>query len=86
MAVRSTPPRHDAIATPIIAQQKPPLEAVSISTTQEWAPQVCTVHPTHATAVAFLPTPTDAAREARKNNKLTFLLHISGNFEDADFT
>jgi hypothetical protein len=36
--------------------------------------------------VNFLSTPTEAAREAQKKSKLTFLLHISGNFEDSSFT
>jgi len=83
MAVRGTPLRH---ATPIVAQQKPPLEAILTPITQDWVAQTCSAQTTHGTAVNFVATPAEAARQARKDNKLTFLLHISGNFEDADFT
>jgi hypothetical protein len=38
------------------------------------------------TAVAFLPSPKIAAEEAAKQHKLLFVLHVSGNFEDAGFT
>jgi len=48
--------------------------------------QSCSGRTTHSTAVNFLPNPTEATNEARKSTKLTFLLHISGNFEDPDFT
>jgi hypothetical protein len=40
----------------------------------------------HGTNVAFVGTPAEAARLAGKAGKLTFLLHISGHFEDPDFT
>ncbi len=52
-----------------------------------WAStQFCSAQTTHGTTVNFVATPEEASRQARKNNKLTFLLHISGNFEDSDFT
>ena len=38
------------------------------------------------TSVEFLSTPTEAATAARKDQKLVFILHVSGNFETADFT
>jgi hypothetical protein len=38
------------------------------------------------TRVEFVRNPTDAARLAREENKLMFVLHISGNFEDDKFT
>jgi hypothetical protein len=38
------------------------------------------------TAVHFLKTPSDAAKEAFKDKKLVFVLHVSGDFEDPDFT
>jgi hypothetical protein len=64
-----------------LVEQSPPSQTV-----RNGLPQSCSGQTTHGTAVNFLPNPTDAANEARKSNKLTFLLHISGNFEDADFT
>jgi len=40
----------------------------------------------HGTTIDFEPTPTEAARKALKEEKLVFVLHISGLFEDPDFT
>lgn len=40
----------------------------------------------HGTSVEFLATPSDAAKKALKEEKLVFVLHISGNFENPDFT
>ena len=39
-----------------------------------------------ATTVAFVRNPQEAARVAKKEDKLTFLLHLSGNFEEPGFT
>jgi hypothetical protein len=36
----------------------------------------------HGTSVQFFDTPSEAARKAKKDEKLVFVLHISGNFED----
>jgi hypothetical protein len=41
---------------------------------------------TYGTSVHFLNNPSEAARKARRHDKLVFLLHVSGNFEDAKFT
>ena len=38
------------------------------------------------TSVHFLKTPLEAAKQARKDEKLVFVLHVSGDFEDPDFT
>ncbi len=40
----------------------------------------------HGTSVEFFDTPTEAARKAVKEEKLVFVLHVSGNFEDPRFT
>jgi hypothetical protein len=40
----------------------------------------------HGTSVEFLDTPSEAARKALKEQKLVFVLHVSGNFEDPRFT
>ena len=40
----------------------------------------------YGTQVAFLSNPVDAARQATKEHKLLFVLHLSGNFEDQQFT
>ena len=40
----------------------------------------------YGTAIDFLDTPSAAARKAKKEQKLVFVLHVSGNFEDPRFT
>jgi hypothetical protein len=40
----------------------------------------------YGTSVLFLSNPEEAARLAREENKLLFVLHVSGNFEDSCFT
>jgi hypothetical protein len=41
---------------------------------------------TYGTRIRFLANPTLAAGQARREGKLLFLLHLSGNLEDACFT
>ena len=40
----------------------------------------------HGTAVEFLGSPVEAAKEAAKQKKLVMVLHVSGHFEDPNFT
>jgi hypothetical protein len=40
----------------------------------------------HGTSVHFVDTPSEAARQARKEKKLVFVLHVSGLFEDPKLT
>lgn len=40
----------------------------------------------HGTSVHFLDTPSEAARQALKEEKLVFVLHVSGHFEDPGIT
>jgi hypothetical protein len=40
----------------------------------------------HGTAVNFVDTPSEAARLAKKQEKLVFVLHVSGHFEDPSIT
>jgi hypothetical protein len=40
----------------------------------------------HGTSVEFVDTPAEAAKIAKKEQKLVFVLHVSGNFEDPRFT
>jgi hypothetical protein len=40
----------------------------------------------YGTQVDFLDSPAEAARLAVRERKLCFVLHLSGNFEDAKFT
>jgi hypothetical protein len=38
------------------------------------------------TSVAFARNPVEANRQSAEERKLTFILHVSGNFEEARFT
>lgn len=38
------------------------------------------------TTVEFVDSPKEAAALAKKEQKLVFILHVSGNFEDPRFT
>jgi hypothetical protein len=40
----------------------------------------------HGTSIDFVDTPADAAKQAKKEGKLVFVLHVSGHFEDPRFT
>jgi hypothetical protein len=40
----------------------------------------------YGTAVHFVKTPSEAARQALKEEKLVLVLHVSGLFENPDFT
>ncbi len=40
----------------------------------------------HGTKIDFVDTPKEAAALAKKEQKLVFVLHVSGNFEDPRFT
>jgi len=40
----------------------------------------------YGTAVEFFGTPSEAAKKARQDQKLVFVLHVSGHFEDPRFT
>lgn len=40
----------------------------------------------HGTNVEFLDSPSAAARKALAEEKLVFVLHVSGHFEDPRFT
>ncbi len=41
---------------------------------------------TYGTSVQFEEGPTEAAEKAKKEEKLVFILHVSGYFEDPKFT
>ena len=41
---------------------------------------------TYGTTIEWEGSPSEAAKRALKEEKLVFVLHVSGRFEDADFT
>src|SRR5262249_25065160 len=84
-STRQTAPDEERTAA-LVEEPNRPQAPVPSAAAQYPTTQSCSARTTHGTNVNFLSTPAEAARKARENNKLTFLLHISGNFEDADFT
>ena len=40
----------------------------------------------HGTKIDFVDTPKEAATQAKKDQKLVFVLHVSGHFEDPRLT
>jgi hypothetical protein len=57
-----------------------------VGATDEGACDLPDEHQTFGTAVEFARNPVEAARLAKQQRKLTFLLHVSGNFEENRFT
>ena len=55
----------------------------SITEITRSAPTACGKH---GTSIEFVPTPSEAAQQAKKEGKLVFVLHVSGHFEDPRFT
>ena len=47
---------------------------------------LCDDGSTHGTNVEFYDTPNEAAARAKSEQKLVFVLHLSGIFEDPRFT
>ena len=41
---------------------------------------------TYGTSIQWAGSPSDAAAKAKTDEKLVFVLHVSGYFEDANFT
>jgi hypothetical protein len=50
------------------------------------APEVQAGCGKHGTQVEFVDTPKEAAAKAKKEEKLVFVLHLSGVFEDPNLT
>jgi hypothetical protein len=59
-----------------------PVESSPFDVPKAEAP-VCSAH---STKIDFVDTPKEAAALAKKEQKLVFVLHVSGNFEDPRFT
>jgi hypothetical protein len=41
---------------------------------------------TYGTAITWVESPTEAANRAQKEEKLVFVLHVSGHFEEPGYT
>ncbi len=53
---------------------------------QELQPKVCAADRSLGTVLTWCKSPEEAEATARRERKLVFLIHVSGNFEDAGFT
>jgi len=73
-----------AVLAPTVAtaQTKPSIRDILTKPTP--AGEVC--NGDFGTNVHFVKTPSEAGHQALKEEKLLFVLHVSGNFEDPDFT
>jgi hypothetical protein len=60
--------------------------AQTASGPQTLLPAKTTCSGEYGTSVQFVKTPSEAARQALKEEKLVFVLHVSGLFENPDFT
>jgi hypothetical protein len=66
--------------TPLVAEPKP------APPQQPERPATPRAEEMYGTKVKFVNNPLTAGRKAAQDEKLLFVLHISGNFEDAGFT
>jgi hypothetical protein len=65
-----------AVPQPAVKQPAPPPEKA-----EKTEGATCTF----GTSIEFADTPSEAAKLAKKEGKLVFVLHVSGNFEDPRF-
>jgi hypothetical protein len=75
----SSPPPSPVPEDPVA--QMPQLPATELVSSE--GPTACQ---SYGTQVSFVSNPADAAQRALKEHKLLFMLHLSGNLEDAKFT
>jgi hypothetical protein len=102
LPISATPTFHrphplEVIATniPLVEEDPPPLPSSSPQPQQLrgddmmrplWQAPQQSAGETYGTQVLFLNNQTAAADMARREHKLLFVMHISGNFEDSCFT
>ena len=78
--MRTTPiqlPRFTALAAVMAAA------ALAANAAPATADETCG---DYGTTVTFLESPAEAAKQALKEEKLVFVLHVSGNFEVSEYT
>ena len=80
---------EDRTIPPVIVRSPPDTTIATTCALADVEPDRACSRPareSYGTAIEFLSQPTEAARQALHENKLLYLLHVSGNFEDAKFT
>lgn len=60
--------------------------SINSSESAETAAPVCSADRSLRTALVWAKSPQEAAEQARREGKLVFVIHVSGNFEDPGFT
>jgi len=75
------PPGVGPVAQPVPVKAAKPAQPVKPAATEEGA--TCG---NHGTTIEFLASPKEAARKAVAEQKLVFVLHVSGEFEDPGLT
>jgi hypothetical protein len=83
---RATAAAKDRMALSSAGQADLPADRPAAIPGREPLKPSCESRVTHGTRVEFVCTPAEAARQARDKDKLVFLLHVSGNFEDPGLT
>ena len=75
---------------PFVLPEKPwfAIEALTIDEPEscDGTQAVCAVNRSLNTALTWAKSPAEAAEQAKRDGKLVFLIHVSGNFEDPGFT
>ncbi len=86
--VEKLPPLREALPEPMI-ELAPRQDAAALPLLE---PAVKAVDPAIVpcdklgTRIVFYKSPVDAFKQAKKENKLVYMMHLSGNFEDTAFT
>jgi hypothetical protein len=80
-------PELPVVAAPIpTIRRVEPAELPKVASVRPRAASATPIKQTYGTQVSFFNNPDDAARQAARENKLLFMLHLSGNLEDDCFT
>jgi hypothetical protein len=90
-------PAPAPIAEPVLPPPQEPAQAVVVAAAPERKPEPAIEAPAApskpavcpaniGTQITFVKDPPEAFKRAREENKLVFLIHLSGNFEDKEFT
>jgi hypothetical protein len=84
----SPPPA--SVPAPFVLPEKPWFALADLTIdgpeSSQGAPAVCAANRSLNTALTWANSPAEAAQHARRDGKLVFLIHVSGNFEDPGFT
>jgi hypothetical protein len=83
-------PQRASVPEPFLLPEKPWFAVAALTTeeseSRDGTGAVCTANRSLNTALTWAKSPAEAAKQARSEGKLVFLIHVSGNFEDPGFT